>query len=254
MLSGIEVYCIALEHSLDSTDNETNAAGSNSTNIDGITCFVCGLDDGSPAKQLSDCTNIQKCRPGEFCYLEHIYDIGKRTDYYVGGCRAPETCHLQTCLKDQYNRREDHTKLVHCSECCSSSYCNGKLCNYENHTKIIVPPAKFTCPLIPTTVSPTTLTSTMTTTPTTTAIPTTTKHTTGQCRDRPGVSCTELMSINICSSLIADKYCAKSGNHCINTGHIMTPDPVITGQILTPDPVITGNLLTPDPDKILGKK
>lgn len=40
-----------------------------------------------------------------------------------------QTCHLQTCLKDQYSKRQEHTELVHCSECCSSSYCNGKLCN-----------------------------------------------------------------------------------------------------------------------------
>ncbi|VDI22911.1 Hypothetical predicted protein [Mytilus galloprovincialis] len=46
------------------------------------------------------------------------------------------TCHMQTCLKDEYSKRQDHTKLVHCSECCSSSYCNGKLCNLPNDHRL----------------------------------------------------------------------------------------------------------------------
>lgn len=33
--------------------------------IDGLTCFVCAFKEGSPAKELSDCTDIQKCQPGE---------------------------------------------------------------------------------------------------------------------------------------------------------------------------------------------
>lgn len=79
----------------------------------------------------------------------------------------------------------------------------------------------------------------------------------GQCRDKPGtgISCTELMSISgFCTSLIADKYCAESCNHCTQTGLIMTPDPVITGHILTTNPVKAGNFLTPDPQNIFGKK
>ncbi|XP_063411299.1 uncharacterized protein LOC134694230 [Mytilus trossulus] len=108
-------------------------SGSNSTTIDGITCYACGLgDESTPVKHLSDCTNIQTCQLGEFCYLEHIYDMEKGTDYYVGGCRAHNICHLQTCVKDQLTRRQDHSQIVLCSECCSSSYCNGKLCNLPN--------------------------------------------------------------------------------------------------------------------------
>ncbi|VDI22910.1 Hypothetical predicted protein [Mytilus galloprovincialis] len=76
---------------------------SNATDIlDGLTCYVCGLgDEGSPAKHLSDCTDVQKCQPGEFCYLEHIYDLKKGTDYFVGGCRASDS---SACDKQEQKR------------------------------------------------------------------------------------------------------------------------------------------------------
>lgn len=49
-----------------------DAVVSNSTitNIDGITCFVC-----SPAKHLSDCTDVQKCQPGEVRSVVKKIDI-----------------------------------------------------------------------------------------------------------------------------------------------------------------------------------
>ncbi|XP_076087658.1 uncharacterized protein LOC143058078 [Mytilus galloprovincialis] len=133
-----------------------------------------------------DCHNTVDCHPNEICSVGAEVVVGGSGPFISYDLG----CKQRTICKGLPTIQYRLVSLT--SKCCNTTLCND---HYLDE--------------IPTTVTSTTVINTMT----------------DVCRNHPDVDCAYLMSINMCTAPVADRYCVEPCYNCIKTGQIPTRDP-----------------------------
>ncbi|XP_048778714.1 uncharacterized protein LOC125682292 [Ostrea edulis] len=80
-----------------------------------------------------DCTVTEACNADEQCFTDK-YISEEHNVYFTLGCKAKRICDILASLGKREDDVEDMTykekrEIIHlCTQCCSSGYCNNKLC------------------------------------------------------------------------------------------------------------------------------